>query len=230
VIVFNYHASVTFEHLSGLARDRVVNTFSFEADDALLVADADDIRARLETFYNGTGEGAAQPIRYYLSSCLSRTVKPVVRIYDVGTMLGGGAAGSPTYVRNFVGNLGVPGEAVGLPSEVSLVLGFNADFGADVEFAPGARPRARDRGRVFIGPLTSGCLTTGTANRVMPSAGLINTVLGAGKDLRDANGAIRWAVWSRTAARMRPVTLVSVDDAFDTQRRRGERPLTKTSL
>lgn len=228
--MFNYHVTVTLEHLSGLARDRVVNSFAFESDNALLAADADDITARMQTFYNTTGEGATRPLSSYLWSSMSRATKPVVRIYDVGTHLDGTTAGSPVYTRNFPNNLGLVTASTPLPAEVALCLSFNSSYGIDAEFAPGARPRARDRGRIYFGPLGSDACTSTTANRPIPAAGVINSLLGAGKDLRDANTTIRWCTWSRKAARMSPVILCSVDDAFDTQRRRGERPIAKTSL
>jgi hypothetical protein len=228
--MFNYLATVTLEHRSGLVEDRVINTFSFETDAALISADADEIRDRLETFYSTTGEGAAHPISYYLGTALTRTIKPIVRLYNLGGHLDGTPAGSPVWIRTFANNLGLYGENSGLPAEVALCLSFHGDYGLDVEFAPGQRPRARDRGRVFLGPLTANTLAISSTGRVTPADTVRDAWLGAGKDLRDANDDKRWSVWSRAAARMTPVTLCSVDDAFDTQRRRGEKALARSVL
>lgn len=229
-MAFNYLATVTLNHNSGQAVDNVVNTFAFECDGALLSADADTLAARLEAFYNETGEGASHSIGSEIGGVISRVVKPICRFYNVGGHLDGSPAGSPVFIRTFANNLDINTDSQSLPSEVALCLSFHADFGLDVEFAPGTRPRSRDRGRVYIGPLTTAGLASGSGNRAKPAPGLINAIVGAGKDLRDANDDKRWSVWSRVAARMSEVTSCSVDDAFDIQRRRGERPLAKTTM
>lgn len=229
-LVPNYIASVTIEHQNGLTRDRMVNTFAFTTAIPLLGAAADELRDRLDDFYNVGGEGSSTAIAAFLGASINRGIKPIVRFYDVTDHLAGTPAGSPVFVRTFNNNIGGSGAADSLPSECAVALSFHADFGDDVEFAPGARPRARDRGRVYIGPLTKASADTGEFGRTFPSLGVRTAILGAGKDLRDANDDMRWSVWSRTAARMRDVTSCSVDDAFDTQRRRGERALLKQTL
>lgn len=228
--MFQYLCSVTLEHQSGLAIDRVVNTFCFESDVVALAADADTILARLETFYKTTGEAGTHPVAYYLSSAMSRTVKPIMRMYDITAVLNGDPMGSPRFTRNFVANLPAGGGGTNFPAEIAACLSFHGDYGLDVEFLPGERPRSRDRGRVYIGPLTTDCAATAAAGRMSLSTMFRTDLVGAGKDLRDANSTIRWAVWSRKAARTTPVTLCSVDDAFDVQRRRGEKPVVKTVL
>lgn len=228
--MFNYLATVSMEHQNGLPRDRIVNTFAFECDNALLLADAEELRTRLETFYNTAGEGTSTAISAFLGACINRSVQPTVRFYEVTTHLSGSAAGSPAWTLPFTSVIGGAGGADSLPAECAVALSFHASFGLDPEFAPGARPRARDRGRVYIGPLTKAAADTGEFGRTFPSLGVRLAILGAGKDLRDANDDKRWAVWSRTAARMSPVVSCSVDDAFDTQRRRGERATAKTTL
>jgi hypothetical protein len=114
------------------------------------------------------------------------------------------------------------------------VLCYHADFGTDAEFGPGGatRPRARDRGRVYIGPLSaSGCISQeATTLRPFVSDNLRNTLIDAGRRLANFAGLpATWVVWSRKAAAVHNVVALSVDDAFDTQRRRGERPNVRTT-
>jgi hypothetical protein len=54
----------------------------------------------------------------------------------------------------------------------------------------------------------------------------MDTWLQAGTALRDDAGTT-WVVYSRIGLTSLPIAQVSVDDAFDTQRRRGGRPTVK---
>lgn len=221
------HVTVTFEHKSLMPRDRVVNTFCFlTAGDFVDPLEFSDIEEAIRAFYNDVHAPAGRSIASYISPSMSRTANPIIRHYDVTNDLGGTPAGSPVSEINMP-NLGMNVSAGALPAEVSVCLSFNAAYGVDVEFAPGARPRARDRGRLYIGPLGLDAVDTSAAPpRAIPSAGLLDAVLQGGAFLR-SNANVDWRVWSRRAASTKTVVSVSVDDAFDTQRRRGERPTAK---
>lgn len=224
------HVTATFEHKSGLIKDRVVNTFTFRTPgDFIDPVDAGNIRAALEDFYNTAHGTAGRSLGSWLSTSLSRTVKPIYRFYDITADLAGTPAGSPLFTLNALANLANNVSGEGLPAEVAYALSFRGDFGADVEFAAGSRPRARDRGRIYFGPLGLDAVVTGGPGvKANPSAGLKDSVLQAGAFLRD-EATTEWVVWSRAGAKVTPVTVVSIDDAFDTQRRRGEAPTAKTA-
>lgn len=142
-----------------------------------------------------------------------------------------------------------------LPGEVACCLSMNADLTGLVEVGPvtsglpstesaidqGApathsgktRPKAHRRGRVYIGPFQTNCLATqGPATTVQrPSAFLIqdlldsaNHNLGAGIIVR---GGTALRVFSVRDWVGHDVTNFTVDDAFDTQRRRGTAPTSK---
>jgi len=221
-MTFPYHATVTFEAVSGNPRDRVVNSFAFDADAAILSADADTLATRLETFYHTLSAPGIHPIDYYFSPALSRVVKPILRIYPLDGHLDGSASGSFSFARTFANNLTAPGNVTPLPSECAIVLSFHASYGLDVEFAPGARPRARDRGRIFLGPLNLGCQVTSANSNSIVSAQCMSDIANAAKTLRDGSATTRWSVWSRRNQRMTAITTVSVDEAMDSQRRRGQ--------
>lgn len=221
------HSTVTLEHKSLLPRDRVTNTFTFRGPSPLDFAMLVPIQAALENFYNTPGPGATISIGTLISGCMSRTIKPIIRHYDVTAHLAGDPAGSPISESEFSAVLDTNGVSDNEPSEIAIALSFAADFGVDVEFAPGARPRARDRGRVYVGPITSQAkdFTAVQAPIVSPSG--LTTVSKAGRALIDDPNT-EWVVWSRTAAAVKPVTSCWVDNAFDVVRRRGEAATART--
>jgi hypothetical protein len=95
---------------------------------------------------------------------------------------------------------------------------------AAVEASGGAsRPKQRRTGRVYVGPLnTIASATTGTSR---PTAGIITHFLEAvdvlNADLISLSNGEALGVWSRSDATVRALEAVSIDNAWDTQRRRG---------
>lgn len=221
------HVTATLPSITGLARDNVVNTFTFNDPLGILPADMDAIGGAVIQFYEGIDDLVLNPVSSYIGPAISRSVPVTLRYYDVDGHLNGSPAGSPVRVDSAAWTLGGSASSTGLPSEVAVVLTAYADFGADVEFGPGSRPRARDRGRVYIGPLNVTAQTT-AIGRTKPDPALITNLAEAGARLARAAMNANWVVWSRRSATTKQVTRVSVDDAFDTQRRRGERPTAKT--
>lgn len=226
------HVTCTFEHKSGLARDRVVNTFTFAAEADMTPANISAITTAIEQFYNATptdptAVGAPGVI---IGPQISRTVKPVVRHYDAdGHLAGTSSLGSPVATQNWVGFLAAPVNGGPMPSEVAICLSFHAAFGADAEFAGVTRPRSRDRGRIFLGPLVLSALIAGqesTTNRPMVAPNVRAAILSNAQQYLNVSGGglLGQQVWSRRNGTVKPVVGWSVDDAFDTQRRRGERP------
>lgn len=112
------------------------------------------------------------------------------------------------------------------PAEVALCLSYRATLQS------GVNP-ARLKGRLYIGPLNG---SIGLADGdVRPSTGMQQDVARAGNALRIAGlgaGAdnVTWCVYSPTAGFLQPVVSCWVDNAFDTMRRRGAKPLSRFSL
>lgn len=115
------------------------------------------------------------------------------------------------------------GGANSLPSEVALVLSFKGDFESGT-------PNARRRGRVYIGPLGTDIITVGGTAPSRPNAATRDTLRDAAELLRTSStDEARWAVFSQATLTetssleqaFHDVVGGWVDDAWDTQRRRG---------
>lgn len=220
-----FHCTVELAHKNGLPEDSVVNTFNFITLDTT-VATADVITANLNDFYNADIPGAGTgSLATYLANSLSRTFPPLVRFYE--PRFDGGPMGSPVYTRNLSNLTAATPGGSSLPAEVALCLSYHSNYGFAQEELGNTRPRARLRGRVFLGPWLQGVSQEGTNGITHPTTNIINVILDAGKALM-AMTPIQWAVWSRVDNLATEVTQCSVDDAFDTQRRRGQRPISKT--
>lgn len=207
-------ATVTLNMTSGLSADAVNNDFVFQT--ANLTTDIDTIENALDAFYNDNDAPAIFSIASRLSSRVSRLAGGLVYdFYDITTFLDGSPHGSPFDTRSSQ-LLDASSATLSLPSEAAIVLSFHADLTGVPEEVGATRPRARRRGRVFIGPLNANATT---------DAGLVEdqiriSVNAAGNFLKDSSG-VDWRVWSRMDATTRAVVGGSVDNAFDTQRRRG---------
>jgi len=118
--------------------------------------------------------------------------------------------------------------APSLPNEVALAVSFHGDLSAVGEFGSGGtRPRARRRGRVFIGPLWDGTSASSSGNPARPSATFMEDLrLAADRLMILSDDATTWKWVVPHAAESAGWTSVPViggwvDNEFDTQRRRG---------
>jgi hypothetical protein len=105
-----------------------------------------------------------------------------------------------------------------LPAEVALCMSFYS-----------GRNIVGRRGRVYLGPWQDQVLTP-AEEPARPQNTVLQTIMAAGERLMTPEGTTVWCVLagsgSGTAA-LHPVTGGWVDDAFDTQRRRGAAPTTR---
>lgn len=189
---------------SGIVNDYPTNTWWFDDDDGTTLP---AIETELIAFYNA--------VRTHFPSAVSQTnhtftwyrysdTPPRAPIRETTWNLSSSPTGSP------------------LPSEVALCLSFQAARISGV-------PQARRRGRVFIGPLNTGSVHTDGR----PSAALQSALVGAGNTLLDnsqASTTWKWAVFSRVLGTGSEVASGWVDNAFDTQRRRGIAPSARTNF
>jgi len=118
--------------------------------------------------------------------------------------------GTPEFVKSyaFVGN------GAAAPSEVALCLSYSS-----VDAAAGP---PRGRGRIYIGPFSAG--------GERPSAFQVTSVLALGQAIASVGSAgnTTWKMFSKTENAFRKIESISVDDAWDIQRRRGLKPLART--
>lgn len=205
-------AQVRLKRTTNLPEDIVVNTFHFDA--APTLDDGAAITTSLLDFYR-VAHGGAQSIASFLSPVLNATPHQV-RLYNM--------TGPPPHIPFMSTDFtmtGIPQSGTPLPSEVALVLTIKA--------AAGANPMRR-RGRIYLGPFNTGQATGILEGDSRPTTGLMQTLLNAGAFLRDdLPSAQAWQVWSEVDQALRPVTTVQVDNAWDTQRRRGAKPYARLS-
>src|SRR4029450_7632341 len=219
---------VVLPAVSGKPEDDCVNTFSFQTPSTPPTStELAAITGAVRDFYNTIPSGN-NAIAGWINSSISRVTDAVrCRFFNLDGHLDGSPHGSPISVRTFTLGAMVAG-GVGAPREVACALTIRAAYGTAPEFGPddpitgeGTRPRARLRGRVYIGPLINSTWDLeATSTRVKFTNVCCTSLVAGGVLLRDAG--MGWSVWSRARADLEPVATILVDDGIDTQRRRGE--------
>lgn len=189
---------------SGLPEDRIVNVFHFQAAEAYSSASF-AARDQVRDFY--TGANTTFSVGAYLSCYLSRAAKIVT--YDL-------AEPPPRVPTELAFTLPDATSLNGLPEEVAVCLSMRGAI------PPAAGPRRR--GRVYIGPLNQSAYdTAATIRPARPIASFITDLTVAATRLQAAGiGGVLWCIRSeRPVENFVPVSGGWVDNAFDTQRRRG---------
>lgn len=238
-------AVVTLAADSADDADDVQNTFAIggtvSEEDVTPTMEA-DLNAAFAEFYNVAPAGGASSIAGWLSPVLDNSASACrLDLYDVTGHLDGSPHGSPFSATLFT--LSASSSTGPLPSEVAACVtleGIGRDV-APVEAPDGAdpgvaidRPKQRRTGRLFIGPLGN-AVPQVIAGVCRPQAAFLTdlrlAVVELDFNIRTATAdAGHLSVWSRADAAMYELTWVSTDDAFDTQRRRGNAPSARTRL
>lgn len=208
-------AQVSFDADTGLPEDRVVNTWHFDADPAVFpatgLADAQNIADMVEDFYTAIPSGAAAAVASLYSSELAGSA--IINVYDLTQP----TPRVPVLEHPFSFTPGVNA----LPAEVAFCLSYQAIPVAGIS-------QARRRGRIYLGPFSrSTTVIDGAVSE--PDDGMRGIIRRAARDLLAASNASvsnTWAVLSRAST---PDALAAVadgwvDNAWDTQRRRGLAP------
>jgi hypothetical protein len=193
-----------------------------------LTVDQGLVATAIEYFLNTAGPGASEALAYYLSPGLNTATNACeIEFYDVTAHLDGSPAGAPIGVTSFTLADDMTSQ-IPLPEGVAALFRWRADYGTDVEYGTGARPRARDRNRFYLGPLNE---------RAVDGSGAGGTSAFKSQFLTDANDALGIivagalsgssenvpVVWSRKNASVKPtnVELYGVDPRPKYQRRRA---------
>lgn len=201
----------TLESTSLIPENDAINVWHFQILTGDVGSNITDIKIALNTFY-------AQIEDIYNVNTLTGVIRQ--KTYDLAdsaprTPVDAGELGTFTF-----------SDADALPTECAITMSFEG------ELASGTN-RARRRGRVYLGPLDIGPAST-TDGYVRVGITMAETITAAASNLISAGGLDwRWCVFSPTTAGTPPwseatLGLASipvdhgwVDDAFDTQRRRG---------
>lgn len=204
-----FSVQVRFRSATGIPADDVVNTWSFVGAGLADEAHALEATQRLDAFYSDLQAGGNRVITYYPEDVLSGVVD--MSVYDITDP----KPRAPIF-EGSVDHSAELGTGNAIPEEVALCLSFAAD-------PISGTPQRRRRGRVYLGPFTTSSLDTDpTTGRPIPNPNMVSTVILAAEGLLAANDVdMSWAVWSRVGNSLAAVTNGWVDNAFDTQRRRG---------
>jgi hypothetical protein len=198
----------------------------FEATGSNASLDLASLKTALVGFINTPAGTAIDPVSSYISEEISRATNACEwLLYDITTHLSGTPAGSP--IDSIAFTLGLPLGGNPLPAGIANAFGYRADYGTDVEFGTGTRPRARDRNRFYLGPLQAACLTyDAVTHRPMWTAQFLTDVLKSLSDVSQLNDTepdqMSLVVWSRKNASVKQAILGFVDDRPDYQRRRSD--------
>lgn len=189
---------------SGLARDSIVNTFHFVGA-GTYAADAPVALNKIQQFYVSPAP-SADPVGAFVSPWIKRPAE--LRSYDLDT-------DKPRVPTSQFFTLPT-GTTSGIPEEVAVCLSF-----------AGAVPpavTARRRGRIYLGPLSTGAADFASSTHMArPSDQVIAALaFAAARMATDDTGGVDWSILS-TRPTQNFVKVVGgwVDNAFDTQRRRG---------
>lgn len=188
---------------SNLPEDRIVNTFHF-ATAGTYSTDLSTTVGLVESFYND--DAPTSSIGKYLSPWVQRDAE--LRAYDMDEDEPRVPFVTPITLDSVL-------STSGLPEEVAVCLSYH-----------GVTPPAitgRRRGRIYIGPLNLNCIDMATAALPSrPNSGFMASLGYAAERLSVAGTG--WSI--RSTIPGESWTLINdgyVDNAFDTQRRRGPR-------
>jgi hypothetical protein len=190
-------------------------------------SDLDTLCQNVRDFYTTTGSTpATAAIESFMGLQVSgATNVHEVAAYNIDVTDPHHYFGSPVHVLPF--SFGILGTGGPFPQETALVLSFRAAYGTDPEHAGTTRPRASDRGRVYIGPLAANAATAVTTpagtQMTVATPNVMNALIGSAKKLKtDVQvGSFTWSVWSRKEQLFKDVVDYAVNNDFDTQRRRS---------
>lgn len=201
-----YRVDAVLPFVTNLPRDVAVNTFHVEADD-MTGDQLNAVHGAIPGFYNNDPGTVA--IAYRLTSYITRgTDECYLTIREVGV------PGPP--LDYFPFTLEAAGANTSLPFEVAVCC----SYGSIVPTVP----RARSRGRIFLGPLIAGTAVVNATSGQQPYVAddFMEDIGLAAAELHAALSSynVEWGVYSRVDTELYPIEAGYVDNAFDTQRRR----------
>lgn len=197
-----------------LDRDSVNHTWWFETVGAADQTVANNISGQLFRFYGvAVTEGPFTGIVAASFSSALDGENVLVKMYDMGDP----EPRVPFFVEESF-DLPIPTTGGNLPHEIALCLSFEGQAASGIAMA-------RRRGRVYLGPFNSGQDVAVSGQDSRPEPELMQVIRAAAARLADdefeAGEIVGWRQRSETTGAVIPVRKVWVDNAWDTQRRRG---------
>jgi hypothetical protein len=183
------------------------------------------VYTKIETFINTATSPALAGMCKWIPTVYSRaTNSSQIELYDITAHLNGSPAGSPVSIANFT--LGAASTTYNYgPEGCALLVSFRKDYGTDVEFGPGTRPRSRDRNRFYIPVCVGTMQAEPTTSRTIWTAQAETDFSGNIAGLYAASGTTdkpTWVQWSRKNAAVGNIVSAWYEDCPRYQRRRPD--------
>jgi len=202
--------------------------FEKDAVTAGALADSLDSAAAMQQLFNFLASGHTDGVGSYLSAAIRRDGLCQVQYYDIEAHLDGSPHGSPIKTVNFdildpIGTETVPAEAAAVITLYAVGRGTQPVRITNPTPPPEfIRPKQRRTGRVYLGPLNSSAFAA-SGGEVYLATAFINAMKAGIEQVTTQATAVgaHLMVWSRADAAVRQVTGGVIDNAPDTQRRRG---------
>lgn len=207
-------AQVVFKGASNLPEDRFVNTFHFDGTPGGSYL---TISGNLAEFYNGATTFPPGNLAQYMSEWILRS-QAEIRCYDMSQ-----AEPRVPWVMPWV---------LGARTESSFVSDLPEEVAVCCSFTGSPPITASRRGRIYLGPLNTLAISqASTTNPGRVDGQMIAALVERSEKLREdqADASAPWVIWSPTTSTMVPVVSGWVDNAIDTQRRRGPKASARTS-
>jgi hypothetical protein len=214
----------TWSRRSGIPKDAVMNTWHYTAPSA---APSTQDYTNWEQGYKAFLIGIAP----HMSQCLGTLATDLkIQFYQLPNTPGG--VGVPKH--EIITAPPAPGAFGSLPGEVSVVLTMLSYLTGVPEHGPGGtRPASSRRNRVFLGPLDSGIVFQDTqTSEATVSAQAMDTITNSWVTHMAHDQQINnWVpvTFSRKSWTTAQTAQCYVDNAFDTQRRRGNDPTARAT-
>lgn len=214
-----YHAATILTPVSGVPEDiRQQSWYAEDPGQPPGVAEAAIIGGLVEEMYTQAVGGGAG-LGTFISNSVSRVALAcAVRVWSID-----GATGAETFVVEIPFTMPVATSGGLYPGEVACRLSIHGAL-------DGSEADRSKRGGPFLGPLSDGTGVNDGNGTLRPTAGLMAQMIARYQEFDDglvANGMVP-VVWSRTTLTAHTVVGGWVDDAFDTQRRRGGIPTSRS--
>lgn len=205
-------SQVRLPYFTNQPEDVVTNTWHFYSDGVTPFEDAATYLAeRLQDTYQAvyTGLGGANWVTW--ANC-------TVQSYDLST---------PEPRVPEITSIPITGNTTSTNAnapETSIVLSYQAVPSAGI-------PQARRRGRIYWGALGPSAISNGSSSTFpKPDTSWVTTMIAAveANILDTGDAGLTWVVWSPTSLQSADVDNGWVDNAIDTQRRRGNKATART--
>lgn len=211
-------AQVIIPMATNLPQDVITNTLYFEGtgDSTDLVAQAENCTPLIQTFYNAVYAPSGSAAQYVSWS------QARVQWYDLAQPEPRVPIVMPMPITAVSPSQG------SVPSEVAIVASFHA---AQI---PGGNPRRR-RGRIYLGGWSAPALTPNATRGALVATATITAIVNAMESMQTTTAALDnvWSVYSPTSSTVGPLFVPVeggwVDNAPDTQRRRGVESTARTT-